>query len=112
MYGLQKTTSHFHFFPFSRALHGGAQPKERAFDVLGHRKDWGNIEFRASTKAYHNNNGDRSSAASFHKTLPHDDLGQVCPPPPSICISSPATKNIMTLILHSLYPYHTWGVCR
>ena len=77
MYGLQNTMSHFRFFPFSRALHVGVQPKERAFNVLGHRKDWGNIEFRASTKAYHSNNGDRSSAASFHKTLPHDDLGQV-----------------------------------
>lgn len=35
------------------------------------------IELTASQATFHVNNGDRSSAGSFHKTLPHDNLGQV-----------------------------------
>ncbi|CAM9232439.1 unnamed protein product, partial [Laminaria digitata] len=43
------------------------------------RKDWATTEYRASRQTFHENNGDRSSAATFHKTLPHDSLGQVDP---------------------------------
>ncbi|CAN0490226.1 unnamed protein product, partial [Scytosiphon promiscuus] len=52
-------------------------PKDRALNVLHQRKNWGTTEFRASTLTSHETIGDRSSAATFHKTLPHDHLGQV-----------------------------------
>ncbi|CAM9326060.1 unnamed protein product, partial [Laminaria digitata] len=50
---------------------------ERAESVLQQRNEWADIEFRVSKPTVHVTNGDRSSAASFHKTLPHDRLGQV-----------------------------------
>ena len=45
--------------------------------MLTQRTDWAEIEFAASEGTLHVNNGDRSSAATFHKSLPHDSLGQV-----------------------------------
>lgn len=58
----------------------GGQPFDRAANALHLRTNFAEIEFDASEDTFHTNNGDRSSAASFHKTLPHDDLGQVRPP--------------------------------
>ena len=55
------------------------QPAERAPNVLTQRTDWAETEFTASEGTVHVNNGDRSSAATFHKSLPHDSLGQVNP---------------------------------
>lgn len=55
--------------------------------MLQQRNEWADIEFRASKRTIHVTNGDRSSAASFHKTLPHDRLGQV---------RSPLDKKIFT----------------
>ncbi|CAN0526499.1 unnamed protein product, partial [Scytosiphon promiscuus] len=52
-------------------------PVGRATKVLKQRQDWAQIEYDASKGTHHFNNGDRSSAASFHKTLPHDEYGQV-----------------------------------
>ncbi|CAN0312537.1 unnamed protein product, partial [Laminaria digitata] len=59
------------------ALDVQGSPKGRAFNALRRRKYWATTEFRASTTTRHVNNGDRSSASSFHKTLPHDQYGQV-----------------------------------
>ncbi|CAM9167488.1 unnamed protein product, partial [Laminaria digitata] len=56
-----------------------SQPAERAATALQYRNDMAEIEFTTSQATFHVNNGDRSSAGSFHKTLPHDHLGQVDP---------------------------------
>ncbi|CAN0414811.1 unnamed protein product, partial [Scytosiphon promiscuus] len=55
------------------------QPFARAENALHLRTSFAEIEFEASEDTFHTNNGDRSSAGSFHKTLPHDELGQVDP---------------------------------
>ncbi|CAM9112449.1 unnamed protein product, partial [Laminaria digitata] len=52
-------------------------PEERAQNVLQQRNRWAEAEFVGSYDTAHVNNGDWSSAATFHKTLPHDSLGQV-----------------------------------
>ena len=57
-----------------------SQPADRAADVLTQRIEWAETEFTASEGTLHFNNGDHSSAAAFHKSLPHDDLGQVRSP--------------------------------
>ncbi|CAN0424756.1 unnamed protein product [Scytosiphon promiscuus] len=63
------------------ALDVNGTPRERAENILNQRNNFAEIEFFASEDTFHTTNGDRSSAASFHKTLPHDDLGQVRPAP-------------------------------
>ncbi|CAN0500646.1 unnamed protein product, partial [Scytosiphon promiscuus] len=52
-------------------------PTERATNALTQRTQWAETEFMASLGKLHENNGDRSSPATFHKSLPHDILGQV-----------------------------------
>ncbi|CAN0509326.1 unnamed protein product, partial [Laminaria digitata] len=52
-------------------------PAERAANALTQRIEWAETDFTASEGTLHFNNGDRSSAATFHKSLPHDSLGQV-----------------------------------
>ncbi|CAM9161286.1 unnamed protein product [Laminaria digitata] len=64
---------------YDDALDVQGSPKARAFNALRRRKYWATTEFRASTTTCHANNGDSSSASSFHKTLPHDEYGQVDP---------------------------------
>ncbi|CAM9093102.1 unnamed protein product [Laminaria digitata] len=59
------------------ALDANGTPAERAANALNQRFDWAETEFAASQDTLHLNNGDRSSAATFHKSLPHDSLGQV-----------------------------------
>ncbi|CAN0335607.1 unnamed protein product, partial [Scytosiphon promiscuus] len=54
-------------------------PFDRAANAVHLRTSFAEIEFDASQHTFHTNNGDRSSAASFHKTLPHNELGQVDP---------------------------------
>ena len=53
------------------------QPEERAENARAIRIAWADVEFEASVSTVHFNNGERTSEASFHKTLPHDGLGQV-----------------------------------
>ena len=53
------------------------QPEERAENARAIRIAWADVEFEASLTTVHTNNGERTSEASFHKTLPHDELGQV-----------------------------------
>ncbi|CAN0392390.1 unnamed protein product, partial [Laminaria digitata] len=45
--------------------------------MIQRRVEWAETEFTASQGTLHANNGDRSSAATFHKSLPHENLGQV-----------------------------------
>ncbi|CAM9376610.1 unnamed protein product [Laminaria digitata] len=59
------------------ALDVNGTPAERAANGLTQRIEWAETEFTASEGTLHFNNGDRSSAATFHKSLPHDSLGQV-----------------------------------
>ncbi|CAN0107321.1 unnamed protein product, partial [Scytosiphon promiscuus] len=55
-------------------------PLDRARHVRNTRKTLADTEFRASRNTCQDgSNSDWSSAARFHKTLPHDDLGQVLP---------------------------------
>ncbi|CAM9093034.1 unnamed protein product [Laminaria digitata] len=61
------------------ALDVNGTPAERAANALAQRVEWAETEFSASEGTLHFNNGDRSSAATFHKSLPHDQLGQVDP---------------------------------
>ena len=53
------------------------QPLERAENILRARQAWAELEFEASKGTLHVNNGDRSGEASFHKTLPHNEFGEV-----------------------------------
>ncbi|CAN0552359.1 unnamed protein product [Laminaria digitata] len=46
---------------------------------MAQRAKWAETEYTASQGTLHKHNGDRSSAATFHKSLPHDNLGQVQP---------------------------------
>lgn len=59
------------------------QPEQRAANVLQQRNSWAEAEFAGSYETAHVNNGDWSSAATFHKTLPHDILGRVSSRPAS-----------------------------
>nr|CAQ51446.1 putative vanadium-dependent iodoperoxidase 3 [Laminaria digitata] len=59
------------------ALDVNGTPAERAANALAQRIELAETEFAASEGLFHVNNGDRSSAATFHKSLPHDSLGQV-----------------------------------
>nr|CAF04025.1 vanadium-dependent iodoperoxidase 1 [Laminaria digitata] len=59
------------------ALDVSGTPAERAANALNQRIEFAETEFTASEGTLHLNNGDRSSAATFHKSLPHDSLGQV-----------------------------------
>ncbi|CAM9166878.1 unnamed protein product, partial [Laminaria digitata] len=59
------------------ALDVNGTPSERAANAMTQRVEWAETEFTASQGTLHENNGDRSSAATFHKSLPHDSLGQV-----------------------------------
>lgn len=61
----------------SVAMPRDVQPAERAASALTQRTEWAETEFAASVGTLHENNGDLSSAATFHKSLPHDNLGQV-----------------------------------
>ena len=73
------------------------QPLERAENVLRLREEWALNEFLASRSTLHFNNGDRSSAASFHKTLPHDEFGQVRPLDPFTASPMPHCCNAQVI---------------
>ena len=60
------------------AVQMNRQPLDRATHVRDTREELIDTEFQASLDTCQDgSNDDRSSAARFHKTLPHDDLGQV-----------------------------------
>ena len=73
--------------------------------MLTQRTDWAETEFAASEGTLHVNNGDRSSAATFHKSLPHDSLGQVKLPVLNISV-----VKIERVTLRSLQIKNAWPV--
>ena len=56
------------------------QPAERAANARDTRKAFADIEFEVSAFTIQEDNSQRATEAMFHKTLPHDDLGQVREP--------------------------------
>lgn len=54
-----------------------AQPGERSSHVYRSREQAAKRERDGTAKMCQINNGETDSAGKFHKTLPHDDLGQV-----------------------------------
>lgn len=63
-----------------------AQPLKRAERVLGLREGWAEVEFDASLDTCQDGSAieHATSASTFHKTLPHNELGEV----PRACLVS------------------------